>query len=488
MTALQRPSIPRLIGWLLVAWALTISHLFALTLVVVEAAVLAAILLRQEAPRLKRGLAGVLLLLALLPAVSWLLLAPGMSATVSVAATIADPEDWSYLDRLSQVWKDLAFGNVLWQSFRARLSVVLAPLFLCGAFVLLAMPRFSLFDAPRIRPSSLAWLLLGSATLATLLAVFVLPMLPTAALMIFLPLLLITAAVGGVYLWKTVPLAGLAALLLALGLAVTGLITYAGDDYAKSDYRMMAAFLNVRQGTEDGVLLMAPSQHFLADAYLLDKAPQLVPLVTPSSYWPERFPQLVPHEVDGQIQDALAAHPALWLVLHDEDSVDPGRFLQPDLTAVAYRDNCIEWRDVEICRYVSPAFLEHSTRQAIDAFYGQTLRLETIDLATESSSILGVPAILAELHWVAEAQPSIDYKVSLRLLNEAGEPVAQRDDFPIGPLLPPSVWGAGDEKPGYMALPLPEDLPAGSYDLQVVVYNPNDMTITIHEISRWRNE
>ena len=48
----------------------------------------------------------------------------------------------------------------------------------------------------------------------------------------------------------------------------------------------------------------------------------------------------------------------------------------------------------------------------------------------------------------------------------------QRDDFPIGPLLPPTTWNAGDAKPGYLALPLPADLPPGDYTLTVGVYDP----------------
>jgi hypothetical protein len=50
--------------------------------------------------------------------------------------------------------------------------------------------------------------------------------------------------------------------------------------------------------------------------------------------------------------------------------------------------------------------------------------------------------------------------------------VAQRDEFPIGALLPPTTWNAGDVKPGFMALPLPADLPPGDYRVVVGVYDP----------------
>jgi hypothetical protein len=60
----------------------------------------------------------------------------------------------------------------------------------------------------------------------------------------------------------------------------------------------------------------------------------------------------------------------------------------------------------------------------------------------------------------------------LRLLDEAGAVVAQRDDYPIGTLLPPTTWNAGDAKPGYMALPLGGDLAPGAYQVVVGVYDP----------------
>jgi hypothetical protein len=80
--------------------------------------------------------------------------------------------------------------------------------------------------------------------------------------------------------------------------------------------------------------------------------------------------------------------------------------------------------------------------------------------------------IYVQLDWLAERKPSVDYRVTLRLEDATGQVVAQRDEFPIGPLLPPTTWNEGDAKPGYMALVLPAGLPQGEYRLTVNVYNP----------------
>ena len=53
--------------------------------------------------------------------------------------------------------------------------------------------------------------------------------------------------------------------------------------------------------------------------------------------------------------------------------------------------------------------------------------------------------------------------------------VGQRDDFPIGSLLPPTTWEAGESKPGYLALTIDRSLPPANYVVDVTVYDPNTM-------------
>ncbi len=60
--------------------------------------------------------------------------------------------------------------------------------------------------------------------------------------------------------------------------------------------------------------------------------------------------------------------------------------------------------------------------------------------------------------------------MTLRLVDSAGKVVAQLDRRPIGDLLPTPTWSAGDEKPGYFVLELPELAP-GDYTLRAGVYD-----------------
>jgi hypothetical protein len=60
--------------------------------------------------------------------------------------------------------------------------------------------------------------------------------------------------------------------------------------------------------------------------------------------------------------------------------------------------------------------------------------------------------------------------------------VAQRDDFPIGPLLPPTVWG--ERRPEirlHGAATAGGDLADGRYEVQVALYNPADMQVAQYQ-------
>jgi hypothetical protein len=87
-------------------------------------------------------------------------------------------------------------------------------------------------------------------------------------------------------------------------------------------------------------------------------------------------------------------------------------------------------------------------------------------------------SILVQLEWHAEQKPTADYKVSLRLLAPDGSTLDEANDYPIGPLLPPTTWNADDRKPGYVVLSLPADLPPGRYPLQVSLYDANTLAPT----------
>ena len=129
---------------------------------------------------------------------------------------------------------------------------------------------------------------------------------------------------------------------------------------------------------------MRPRQHLLAKYYLgTDRTYYTAPQVELPAYWPVNAPPVVPEEMDGQIQELLATHPAVWLVMTAQDEVDDGEFVPKYFTAVAYKQDCQKWVDVELCRFVSPQseLLGPKAGQAAaavtpDLLYNGELRLE----------------------------------------------------------------------------------------------------------------
>jgi hypothetical protein len=286
------------------------------------------------------------------------------------------------------------------------------------------------------------------------------------------------AAAAIIWLADRHRLLGLFGIGLAVAPALLGLGYYFGS-YQKSEYREMAAFLGEHVAADEAIMLYAPRQHLLAKYYLGDERTYYTaPQVELTAWWPVNAPPVVPEEMDGQIQELLATHPAVWLVMTAQDEVDDGEFVPKYLTAVSYKQECRQWRDVDLCRFVSPQSVNAEQAVTPDVLYNDELRLQRAQ-ATLVEEPGFPPTYYVQLDWLAERKPSIDYRVTLRLLDEDGQTVAQRDDFPIGPLLPPTTWNVGDVKPGYMALPLPADLAmtareaaSNGYQLTVNVYDP----------------
>jgi hypothetical protein len=222
----------------------------------------------------------------------------------------------------------------------------------------------------------------------------------------------------------------------------------------------------------DAIVLEAPRQHLLAK-YYLPQAVELYPMpaIDLPDYWPVTAPPVVPEEADHQLQGILEKHGRVWLVLTGEDEVDSGEFVERYLTAIGYARQCRQWLDVRLCEFISPGKVPAAIAIPLGVEYEGGLDLRGVDVALGEPDSEGSTLFLLA-RWHARANPAADYKVTLRLVEEDGDVVSQVDSFPIGPLLPPATWGAGDDKPGYLALALPAALAPGRYRLVLGLYDP----------------
>ncbi|HSJ56573.1 MAG TPA: hypothetical protein VLC95_05305, partial [Anaerolineae bacterium] len=76
------------------------------------------------------------------------------------------------------------------------------------------------------------------------------------------------------------------------------------------------------------------------------------------------------------------------------------------------------------------------------------------------------------LWWRAPDGFDLSFKVSARLLDPAGMPVAAGDAEPVSGLYPAPAWRPGEVVADAYEIPLPAGLPAGQYVPLVIVYDP----------------
>ncbi|MBK8046684.1 MAG: glycosyltransferase family 39 protein [Anaerolineales bacterium] len=464
----HRPRARTAMAFVVANWLMTGFHYYAILLIGVEGLFFLLLALWQRKgwrpPVLWIGCTVV----SLVPIALWMAFAPGFRATIGViGGDVGGGAGLSALQFFDGLWRDLSFGGIRWQPPSAALGYLLLAPALLGMVVLIIQDWRSKAATPW------SWLITLIVVAPLVISVTLFRMLAARYVLFIMPALYTLVAAAVVWLWRRHWVIGVIALAFPLAAAAIGLTYYFGP-YLKSEYREMTQFLRQERSPDDAVMLYAPRQHLLAKYYLpADWTYATAPQITLPPYWPVTAPHVVPEEMDGQIQDLLAAHPALWLIVTAQDEVDPGEFVPKYLTAVSFKDDCWAWLDVQLCHFVSPQHAQLDSPVQQDILFNDEFRLEQSAAALIGDAAIGRRYMLVELDWLAEKKPSADYRVTLRLLDPAGQVVAQRDDFPIGPLLPPTTWNEGDAKPGYMALPLPGGLPAGEYRLVAGVYDPN---------------
>jgi hypothetical protein len=498
----ERPGWVPAVLFVVINWLMLGYHYYSLLLVGCEALFLLALTVRNQGAMPVAGPGAWRsarwwdsgYIASIVPIALWMFFSPGFHATFS-AVTQNIGSGVTPAVFFDGIWRDLSFGAFRWQPDLALWGYLLAPLVAIGAVVLArgqegrGTPgtlvnthvgvRAARKSAARPRVGApWGWLVVMVALLPLLVSLVLFRTLAARYVLFVLPAVYTLAAVGIVWLGRRHWSLGVAGAILAAAPVVLGLGYYYGT-YHKSEYREMAAYLRGHVAPDEAIMLYAPRQHLLAKYYMGDdRTYYTAPQVELPPYWPVNAPPVVPEEMDGQIQELLAEHPAVWLVMTAQDEVDDGEFVPKYLAAVAYKQECRKWIDVELCRFTSPqrGSLGTQAGEAAGAvtpglLYNGELRLDRAQAALLDEPHLNQATIYTQLDWLAERKPTVDYHVTLRLLDAAGQVVAQRDESPIGPLLPAATWNEGDAKRGYMALPLPGDL-AGTYRLTVDVYDP----------------
>jgi 4-amino-4-deoxy-L-arabinose transferase-like glycosyltransferase len=453
--------------YLLINWIMMGLHYYSVLLIGAEGCFLLGWLIWQRLPFRHWLWHGVALSLTLAPLALWMTFAPGFRDTATIVLGGSGGLQPTPLQFVDALWRDLTFAAIRWGSTAAVLGYLLLPLLVIG-FVALVQPIPRSASVHKQR----GLLLLLVCLLPVVASLLISRTLATRYLLYIMPPLLVVIAAGIGWLGRLHWSLGLTALAVALTPSALALPQYFGP-YQKSAYREMTVYLTTHRQPDEALLLEGPRQHLLAKYYLpAEKTPLTAPVIALPDYWPVNAPPVVPEEMDDYLRQALVDHRGLWLSLTAENEVDPGEFVPKFLTAIAFQRECYGWLDVRLCHFVSPHFVEPQVQSQPAALFNGEMLLQATAVTLRPARLDEPAYLLTTLTWLAQSKPIIDYRVTLRLLDDAGAVVSQRDSFPIGPLLPPSTWNAGDAKPGYLALPLPTTTAPGTYQLAVNLYDP----------------
>lgn len=473
------PTTGKVALYLLLNWAMLGLHYYSVLLIGAEGLFLLLWLLWQRQPWRHWLWHSSALFLTLAPLLAWMRFSPGFRDTAAIVLNGAggeQPTPWQFLDAL---WRDLTFAAIRWESSDAVWGYLLLPLVLLGFGCLLWQPPAQTTHASKQR----GVLILLACSVPVAISLLVSRSLATRYLLYIMPPLLVLIAAGIGWLGSRHWSLGTVALVLALVPTTLALPHYFGP-YQKSAYRDMAIYLTAHRQPQEAILLEGPRQHLLAKYYLpAEQSFLTAPIVNLPAYWPINAPPVVPEEMDDYLLQSLREYKGVWLSLTAEDEVDDGEFVPKFLTAVAFERDCQAWLDVRLCHFVSPHFVQPTVQQRPLALFDQSLLLEEATVGLWPARGDEPDYLLTTLTWLAQTKPMRDYRVTLRLLDSTDTVVSQRDNFPIGPLLPPSTWNAGDRKPGYLALPIPRASVSGVYQLVINLYDPATLAPLSHQIT-----
>jgi mannosyltransferase len=257
------------------------------------------------------------------------------------------------------------------------------------------------------------------------------------------------------------------AILLLAGLSPTwaglrGL--YLDPQYARDDYRAMAARILAEAGPEAAVVLDAPNQWEVFTYYYPD-GPNIAPLP------------------DGSTQETLAHllrdHSRIYALFWGAAQQDPDRAVERMLEASAFTLSADWYGGVRFVTYAVPGEGGQGALPGKVRF-GEAIRLDGFSLS--DTALAPGEALGVSLRWAADSPINERYKVFVHLYAPDGVTIAaQHDAEPGGGLAPTDGWTPGQVVRDNHGLLLPPEAAPGVYQLAVGLYDAdgNRLPVTL---------
>jgi len=256
------------------------------------------------------------------------------------------------------------------------------------------------------------------------------------------------------------------ALIFLLGVsAYANSLAYTDPAFARADFRGVARYLREHVGPDETIILASGHMFPVFDYY----APDLERHLLPDSPTLD-VTQTLDYSIASDLNEWLAGKDGVWLVLWQDEVVDPTGYLTSMLDEVGDQqpvDRTFPQIEVRHYRLPENAFLseEPTIAHPADFNFGNRLRLLGYTQPSNRTVIL---------FWEAIQQLDQDYRVSLVLRDTAGQSWGQWDGRPSAYLYPTDRWRVGQIIFGrYDLMPI-VGTPPGDYGLEVGVYIEED--------------
>ena len=230
---------------------------------------------------------------------------------------------------------------------------------------------------------------------------------------------------------------------------------------ARDDYRGVAQYVTAVARPDDAILLNAPGQIEVWSYY--DRSGLAVyPL-------PRQRP-LDPAATIAELETIAARHRTLYALLWATDESDPQRTVETWLDQHAFKATDVWQGNV---RFVTYAFSHSIVKPALAIApqepFGQYIWLREVTVLNDRVT----PGDVVQVSLVWETGQSVErrYKITLQLLDERNQVMAQRDAEPVGESRPTDGWQAGERIHDAHGLLIPLGTPPGSYRLIVGLYD-----------------
>ncbi len=239
---------------------------------------------------------------------------------------------------------------------------------------------------------------------------------------------------------------------------------YFDPAYQRDDYRGIAAQIAAEAGTEDAVILDAPTQIEVFDYYNQGRLRSYpLPLGRPADL----------EKTLARLEEIGRTHRDVYAVLWATGESDPDGIVEGWLNANRYKVYDAWHGNVRLALWAAER--ERPRQGDVSATFGasgQEAELELFGPRIEGWTARPGEVLTLDLAWRAVSPPRADYVVFAQLLDSQGRLAAQRDMPPSGGTGRMSRWEPGSIIDDPIGLRVPANLAPGDYRWIIGLYDP----------------